>query len=88
MATMTGAAAACENIKDRFAPALESLEDTVRQARRAVAQGRHAAEDVVAETTQQVRHHPLSAVALAAGAGALVGCIFGFTFGWRADHRK
>jgi ElaB/YqjD/DUF883 family membrane-anchored ribosome-binding protein len=88
MATMTGTAAACGNIKERFTPALETLEESVRQARRAVVQGRHAAEEFVTETTQQVKHHPIGAVAVAAGAGALAGCMLGFALGRWAEHKS
>lgn len=87
MATMTGTTVAREAIKERLSPALETLEENVRQARRAIVQGRYAAEDFAAGTALQVRHHPLSAVALAAGAGALAGCMIGVALGWLAHRR-
>jgi ElaB/YqjD/DUF883 family membrane-anchored ribosome-binding protein len=83
MATMTAAAAAKEVLQDRFGPTLEALEDNVREARRAMTNGRHAVEDFVAGSTRQVRRHPLGALALAAGAGALAGCLIGFAIGRR-----
>jgi ElaB/YqjD/DUF883 family membrane-anchored ribosome-binding protein len=61
-----------------------SLEENVRTARRAIAQSRRAAEDLVDQTTLQVRQHPLASMAVAAGAGALAGCLIGFALGWQA----
>ena len=87
MATMT-ATTAREAIKACASPALGTLEENARQVRRAIVQGRHTAEDVAAGTALQVRRHPLRATATAAGAGALAGCVIGFTLGWRADHRS
>lgn len=83
MATASGFAAATEAVREQVSPALEALEKNVRQARRAVVEGKHAAEDFVATTALQIRRQPLTAVALAAGAGAAVGCLIGFVFGWR-----
>jgi ElaB/YqjD/DUF883 family membrane-anchored ribosome-binding protein len=86
MATMTTTARK-EAIKDCLAPTLEALEENAREARRAIVHGRQAAEDFVAETALQVRRHPLSAVAFAAGAGALAGCLIGFALGRRDERR-
>ena len=88
MATMTGTAAAREVIRERLSPALDTLDENVRQARRAILQGRHAAEDVVAGAALEVRRHPLSALALAAGAGALAGCLVGFALGCRGQRSR
>jgi ElaB/YqjD/DUF883 family membrane-anchored ribosome-binding protein len=76
-----------EAISERLNPALESIEESVRQVRRSFVVQRHAAEDLVAEGALQVRRHPLSAVAVAGAAGALVGCMLGFALGWR-PHRR
>jgi ElaB/YqjD/DUF883 family membrane-anchored ribosome-binding protein len=84
MATMMGTAAAKELLQDRFGPALEALEDNVREARRAITTGRHALEDVVEGTALQVRRHPLRALAVTAGVGALAGCLIGFAIGRRS----
>jgi ElaB/YqjD/DUF883 family membrane-anchored ribosome-binding protein len=84
MATMTGTAAAKELLQDRFGPALEALEENVREARRAMTNGRHAVEDFVTGTGLQVRRHPLSALAVTAGAGALAGYLIGFAIGRRS----
>jgi ElaB/YqjD/DUF883 family membrane-anchored ribosome-binding protein len=83
MATITGTTAAAEALGERLTPAFEALEENIRNTRRAVADGRHAAEDFVAEKSLLVRRHPVSAVALAAGAGAVIGCLFGFVIGRR-----
>ena len=63
-------------------PTLESIEQTVRNARRAVNGARAATEDFVAGTTLEVRRHPLTAVGLAATAGIVTGCAFGFAAAW------
>jgi ElaB/YqjD/DUF883 family membrane-anchored ribosome-binding protein len=83
MATMTGTAAVKEAIKERLTPARESLEQNTREAKRAILHGRHAAEDFIEETALRTRRHPLSALAVAAGAGGLTGCLIGFAFGRR-----
>jgi len=88
MTIATGATAAAEAIKERFSPIGETLEDNMRQARRVVVQGRYAAEDAVAAAALRVRRHPLSAIVLAAGAGALAGCLMGFAFGSRVRCGK
>jgi ElaB/YqjD/DUF883 family membrane-anchored ribosome-binding protein len=83
MATMTGTTAVKEAIKHRLTPALETLEENTREAKRAILHGRHAAEDFIAETALRVRRHPMSGLAIAAGAGALTGCLIGFALGRR-----
>jgi ElaB/YqjD/DUF883 family membrane-anchored ribosome-binding protein len=88
MTIAAGATAAAEAIKERFVPASETLEDNVRQARRAIVQGRYAAEDAAAATVLQVRRHPVVAIAVATGAGALAGCLIGFAIGSRARCGK
>ena len=87
MATMTGTTAAKEAIKECLSPALDTLEENVRDARRAIVHGRHAAEDVVAGAALQVRRRPLGALAIAVGVGALGGCMIGFALGRRAHGR-
>lgn len=85
MATMTESAT--KAIREHAGPALEAIEENVRDARRAVVAGRHAVEDCAAETTLQVRRHPFTAVGLAVGIGSLVGCLVGFAFGRRGRSR-
>jgi len=63
-------------------PMLDSVEQTVRNARRAVNGVRAATEDFVAGTTLEVRRHPLTSVGLAATAGIVTGCAFGFAAAW------
>ena len=82
MTTPTGAVAGVEAIKERLAPALDTLDETIRQGRRAMVRGQHAAEDAAAAATLVVRRRPLSAVMVAAGAGALAGGLVGFGLGW------
>jgi ElaB/YqjD/DUF883 family membrane-anchored ribosome-binding protein len=82
MAIATGAATAVEAIKERLAPALDTLDETVHQGRRVIVRGQHAAEDAAAAAALVVRRRPLSAVMVAAGAGALAGGLIGFGLGW------
>jgi ElaB/YqjD/DUF883 family membrane-anchored ribosome-binding protein len=60
-------------------PFRTAVHDNVRDVRRAVAAGRHAVEDYTDATVVQVRRHPFASLAIAAGVGALVGCVIGFT---------
>jgi ElaB/YqjD/DUF883 family membrane-anchored ribosome-binding protein len=63
-------------------PTIESVDQAVRNARRAVDGARAATEDFVAGTTLEVRRHPLTAVGLAATAGLVTGCAFGLAAAW------
>lgn len=63
-------------------PTRESVENAVRTARRTVNGARAATEDFVAGTSLEVRRHPLTAVGLAATAGLVTGCLFGFATAW------
>lgn len=87
MAIGIGALSAAEAIKERAAPAFDTLDETIRQGKRAMVRGQHAAEDAAAAATLVVRHRPLSAVMVAAGAGALAGGLVGFGLGWLARSR-
>jgi ElaB/YqjD/DUF883 family membrane-anchored ribosome-binding protein len=74
-------------VSERLNPALESLEQNMRDARRAMAHGRRAAEDLIDGATLRLRHHPVSSTALAVSAGVLAGCLLGFALGCQAGHR-
>jgi len=54
-----------------------SVEDGINAAKRAVKQGRHAAEDLVDDAEYQVKHHPLSAVGVSFGIGLGLGAVIG-----------
>jgi ElaB/YqjD/DUF883 family membrane-anchored ribosome-binding protein len=88
MAIAIGAATAVEAIKERIGPALDTLDETVRQGRRVIIRGRHGAEDAAAAATLIIRRRPLGAVTIAAGAGALVGGLVGFGLGWLTRCKK
>ena len=75
-------------VKERLTPALDQLDETMRQGRQGIVRGRHAAEDAAATATLRIRRRPLSAVMIAAGTGALVGGLVGFGFGWVMRCRK
>jgi ElaB/YqjD/DUF883 family membrane-anchored ribosome-binding protein len=77
----TGAANAVEVVKERLSPALESLDQTMRQGRKFIVRGQHAAEDAAAAAALRIRRRPGSAVMVAAGVGALVGALVGFGLG-------
>ncbi len=62
-------------------PVLAAIEESMRDVRRAVVAGRHAVEDCTAETTLRIRQHPFASLGVAAGVGALFGCMIGFTVG-------
>jgi ElaB/YqjD/DUF883 family membrane-anchored ribosome-binding protein len=86
MATKTEAAV--EAIKERFAPAFDRVDDALRQGRQVFVRRQHAAEDAAAAAALGIRRRPLSAVTMAAGAGALVGGLVGFGLGCLARWRK
>ena len=50
-----------------------------RKAQRMIRRGREASEDCLDETTHYVKHHPWQSVGIAAGTGAFVGVLFGWT---------
>ena len=77
----TTAESARDAVSERLTPALDALEQNVRSARKMVGRGRRKAEDFVDDTTLRVRKRPLTSVALAAGVGALAGCLIGFALG-------
>jgi hypothetical protein len=77
---------AAEALTERLSPALDSLGQNVRDARRAVARGRRATEDLIDQTTLRVRRRPATSMAVAVSAGALAGCMIGFALGWQAGH--
>ncbi|HLG58353.1 MAG TPA: hypothetical protein VI485_23610 [Vicinamibacterales bacterium] len=87
MATGTGAANAVEAVKERLSPALERLDETMRQGRKFIMRGQHAAEDAAAAALR-IRRRPGSAVMVAAGVGALVGGLVGFGLGSVARCRE
>jgi hypothetical protein len=74
-------------LAERLTPALHTIEGNVREARRAIAEGRHAAEDFLGETVLKIRRHPFRTVAWAAAAGALAGGVMGVACGWCARRR-
>lgn len=90
----TTATPTADAIRDRLAPAIDTLgtiEKNLRRARRAAAHGRYATEDAVAGAARGIRRRPIRTAALAAGAGAIAGCLFGFVMSRRGcadDDRR
>jgi ElaB/YqjD/DUF883 family membrane-anchored ribosome-binding protein len=79
MTTVTESAA--KAVRDYTEPVRAAVDENMRDVRRAVVAGRHALEDRAAEATVQIRRHPFTSLAIAVGAGALFGCVIGFTAG-------
>jgi ElaB/YqjD/DUF883 family membrane-anchored ribosome-binding protein len=79
---------AVEAVKERLSPALDKMDETIRQGRRAMVRGQHAAEDAAAAATLRIRRHPVSSVTIAAGVGTVVGALIGFGLGWVTRDRK
>lgn len=80
----TTATPVADALKHRLAPALdaiESIEKNARRARRAAARGRFATEDAMTGAALGIRRRPLRSLALAAGAGALAGCMLAYALG-------
>ena len=75
-------------VSERLNPALESLQQKLHDARRAMAHGRRTAEDMVDGASLQIRRHPLRSTALAATFGILAGCVMGFALDRQAGHRR
>jgi ElaB/YqjD/DUF883 family membrane-anchored ribosome-binding protein len=69
-------------------PTRESVEETVRKAKRAGVEARYAAEDLAAGAALKVRRHPLAAIGLAAAAGLCAGAASGFAAGWFVRARR
>lgn len=63
-------------------PTFESVDDVVRNARRAVNSARAATEEFVEGASLEVRRRPLTAVGLGASAGFVTGCLLGFAAAW------
>ena len=84
----TEASAVVEAFRERLTPALDTLEDTLRQGRRLCVRGQHAAEDAAAAAAVEVRRRPLSAVVVAAGVGAIVARAIGFAAGWLTHGKE
>jgi ElaB/YqjD/DUF883 family membrane-anchored ribosome-binding protein len=55
----------------------DAVEDGINTAKRAVKQGRRAAEDLVDDAEYQVKQHPLSAVGVSFGIGLGLGAVIG-----------
>lgn len=68
-------------------PAVESVGENLRQARHAVDEARHAAEDAIGDATMKIRRHPLRSIGAAVVAGAIAGALVGFGAGWFAGRR-
>jgi ElaB/YqjD/DUF883 family membrane-anchored ribosome-binding protein len=68
-------------------PTLESVNDAVRDARKTVADLRHASKNAVERLELTARRRPLAAVGAAAAAGFVAGGALAFALGWFAGRR-
>jgi ElaB/YqjD/DUF883 family membrane-anchored ribosome-binding protein len=84
MTISTGAGHAMDAVKDCLSPALEKVDETIREGRRVMVRGQHAVEDAAAAAVLTIRRRPGSTVLVAAGVGALVGALVGFGLGRRS----
>ena len=64
----------------------DALDDGAKAAKRAVKQGRRAAEDLVDDAEHQVKRHPLGAVGASLGVGLGLGVVIGMLLA-RNGHR-
>jgi ElaB/YqjD/DUF883 family membrane-anchored ribosome-binding protein len=71
-------------VKELLDPAIDVIENGVREARRTAEAARRTLEDGAADATRTVRRHPVAAVTVAAGLGVLLGCAIGFAAGRQA----
>ena len=67
--------------------ASDAVEDGIHAAERAITRGAHQVEDLRDAAAYRVKKAPLLSIALAAGAGMLVGIVVGW-FGSRATTTK
>jgi ElaB/YqjD/DUF883 family membrane-anchored ribosome-binding protein len=65
---------------------VDAVEDRISAAKRAVKQGRRAAEDLVDDAKYQVKQRPLSAVGVFFGIGLGLGAVIGLLLA-RNGHR-
>ncbi|MGD1093959.1 MAG: hypothetical protein ABSB35_18480 [Bryobacteraceae bacterium] len=64
-----------KGMNDVKAAVSEKLEDGKIAAERLLKRGRYAVEDCMTETEHQIKHHPVSSIAIAFAAGAALGLL-------------
>jgi len=62
-----------KGMNDVKAAVSEKLEDGKIAAERLLKRGRYAVEDCISETAHEIKHHPVSSIAIALAAGAALG---------------
>jgi ElaB/YqjD/DUF883 family membrane-anchored ribosome-binding protein len=68
-------------------PALDSVNEVVRDARQAVAEIRDTSKNAVERLELTARRRPLAALGVVAAAGFVAGGVVAFTLGWFAARR-
>lgn len=68
-------------------PTRDSVERTVRNARRVISEARQATGDFADGTADKVRQHPFASVGAAAVAGVVAGGVIGFAYAWLSRRR-
>jgi ElaB/YqjD/DUF883 family membrane-anchored ribosome-binding protein len=87
MATVLEQAEGIVGRKTREWPALDTVNEVVRDAGKAVADMRRASKNAVERLELTARRRPLAVVGAAAAAGFFAGGIVAFAFGWFAGRR-
>ena len=79
---MTTTEPTIDNIRERFAPAVDAIESKLRDGRRTFTRGQRAAEDAADVAVVRIRQRPFAAVfgaaAIGVAAGVSVGLIAGY----------
>jgi hypothetical protein len=70
------------DVRERIAPAIEAVENGVREGRRVLARGQRAAEDAADVAAVRIRQRPFAAVLAAAVGGTLAGAAIGVIAGY------
>lgn len=76
---------AVEHVKEAVAG---GVEDGFKEAKRAVKQGRRAAEDLVDDAEYHVKRYPFSTVGVCFGIGLGLGAVIGMLLARNANHGK
>jgi ElaB/YqjD/DUF883 family membrane-anchored ribosome-binding protein len=84
-ATIDGIKAVSDDLLEQAADVRERLsqraDEALRQSRRALNKLQDSAEDALDETKVNIRKRPFESVAIAVGAGALIGLLIGYAVG-------
>ena len=77
-----------EDVRERFIPAIDAVENTMREGRRAFARGQRAVEDAADVAALRIRQHPFATVVGAAAIGAVAGALIGLLGGYMVRSKS